>query len=394
MLATENWYSQSMTYSIRSFWYLLFATAAYGCGLMAQSVDTTSFDNELQFFGDFRFRFEEDWNSRQADGTYRADRFRMRYRFRYGLKKRLDQNFVVGARLRTGNLNDQQGPHISLGGSGGEFSTLSIGLEKAFLKFEKDHIWAWIGKNEYPFWKGHELLWNDNVFPDGLAVGGDWAIGKNASITPTSGYFVLRPGNDPLTSTGYLFSTQAQLNFKISDEASLSMNLGALHFNDIPNVPDGMHDMLLDYNILIGSIQYRFGALVVGADYYHNTVNYLDHEEINHDLAEEDTGYVGYLNYGKSDEKGDCLFGLYLAYIGKYSIVDYLSQNDWARWDYSGKGATGSRLSNFKGYEFRFAYQLTDSINAIARLFQVSELVTNNTPETGQRFRIDINAKF
>ncbi len=40
----------------------------------------------LDFYGDFRFRFEEDWDSARSSGALRSDRARARIRARIGLK--------------------------------------------------------------------------------------------------------------------------------------------------------------------------------------------------------------------------------------------------------------------------------------------------------------------
>ncbi len=44
---------------------------------------------KLTFTGDFRFRIEQDWNSKKSDGTYRENRSRLRYRFRFGANYQL-----------------------------------------------------------------------------------------------------------------------------------------------------------------------------------------------------------------------------------------------------------------------------------------------------------------
>jgi len=66
-----------------------------------------SLASSLNFESDFRFRIEQDWNARKSDGSYRDDRSRLRYRFRFGFKysKATMGSFV--ARVRTGLPNKQ-----------------------------------------------------------------------------------------------------------------------------------------------------------------------------------------------------------------------------------------------------------------------------------------------
>ncbi|MEM8909745.1 MAG: putative porin, partial [Bacteroidota bacterium] len=153
-------------------WILLLILS--GIGLNELNAQNDTIPKQLEFNGDFRFRVEHDWNSRKPDGTFRLDRSRLRYRFRFGVNFRLNQKYAFGGRLRTGNINDQQGPHVTIGGNSGEFGLTQIGLEKLYFKFKAQWIDGWLGKNDAPFEKQNELFWNDNVFPEGVAINLNW----------------------------------------------------------------------------------------------------------------------------------------------------------------------------------------------------------------------------
>ncbi len=68
----------------------------------------------LDIFGDFRFRFEQDWDSKDTSGVKRDDRARARIRARIGLKIIPNDFFEFYARLRSGDKNSQQSPHITV----------------------------------------------------------------------------------------------------------------------------------------------------------------------------------------------------------------------------------------------------------------------------------------
>ena len=87
----------------------------------------------LQFSSDFRFRTEQDWNSKKADGSLREDRTRFRYRARACAKYNF-KNYEVAFGLRTGAPNKQQDPQLTLGDGYKEFGTLPIGIDKAYFK--------------------------------------------------------------------------------------------------------------------------------------------------------------------------------------------------------------------------------------------------------------------
>tara|TARA_R110002049_G_scaffold232088_8_gene404661 strand:+ start:16202 stop:16633 length:432 start_codon:yes stop_codon:yes gene_type:complete len=129
---------------------------------------TTFEESKLSFYGDFRFRIEQDWNSKKSDGTYRDDRSRLRYRGRLGLNYFVNQNTSMGVRIRTGDPKKQQDAQLTLGDANKEFGTLPIGFEKIFFQTNYKGFFTWIGKNTFPFNKNNELFWSDNVYPEGV----------------------------------------------------------------------------------------------------------------------------------------------------------------------------------------------------------------------------------
>ena len=133
--------------------------------LFAQKDSTKS---KLTFTGDFRFRIEQDWNSRKSDGNYRDDRTRLRYRFRFGMNYQYNKWASFGMRIRTGFREEQQDPQITLGEGFGEFGTVPLGFEKLFFKVDYKWLSAWVGKYTFPFEHQNELFWSENVYPEGV----------------------------------------------------------------------------------------------------------------------------------------------------------------------------------------------------------------------------------
>ena len=135
-------------------------------------VQTDNIKTKLSFSSDFRFRVEQDWNSRKSDGMYRADRTRLRYRARFGVNYKYNKRVSFGTRLRTGDPKKQQDPQLTLGDGFKEFGTLTIAFEKVYANFNKEWFSAWIGKSTFPFEKQNELFWSDNIFPEGVSLSG------------------------------------------------------------------------------------------------------------------------------------------------------------------------------------------------------------------------------
>lgn len=111
-------------------------------------------------------------------------------------------------------------------------------------------------------------------------------------------------------------------------------------------------------------------------------------------FANQKTGFVAGVNYGDLKTRKNWQFKLTYANLERYAILDYMAQNDWARWDYSGNNSPDGRLSNFRGIEFVTAYAISEKVNLVMKYYQVEQLVPMGAAkENGQRIRFDINAK-
>jgi len=64
--------------------FLTFFFLFLGTSLLFSQSDSTLI-KKLTFTGDFRFRIEQDWNSRKSDATYGDIRSRLGNRFRFGM---------------------------------------------------------------------------------------------------------------------------------------------------------------------------------------------------------------------------------------------------------------------------------------------------------------------
>lgn len=349
--------------------------------------------DKLNFTGDFRFRVEHDWDSRKPDGTYRDDRSRLRYRLRFGFTYQATKHYSFGARIRTGRLDDQQGPHTTLGS---EFSTLQLGFEKLYFQAQKGIIKGWAGKNTFPFYKTNELFWNDNVFPDGIAVMCNIPVSSVADkLQLNAGHFVVSSNGKGFDEDSYFQGIQ--LVSKHFDER-LTLFPSFYYFNQLADIPDGQGSFTMDYAIMHLGLNFQVASkphVSIGFDYYQNFEKLSEHDEITSDMSNQHRAEVVNIKIGKLNAKGQWSTSIYLAHIEKYAIVDYFAQNDWARWDYSSTGAAGSRLSNFQGIEVRTGYALADNTNLILRIYSVEQLVTESPEkENGNRVRIDLNVKF
>lgn len=349
---------------------------------------------KLKFYGDFRLRSESDWDSMQSDGTLRADRDRLRVRLRVGFTYAYDAHINFGARIRSGNPQDQQSPHQSLGD---EFESKPFNIDKAFLQGTWGKGWVWAGKNSFPFWTQNELFWDDDVNPEGIAGGFSFPLGKSRQrLKPTLGYFIMDTSS-PSTSNRYSEKSHMaalQVAWEMTFQpVDLTAAAGLYSFDDDPATTDtALAD--LDYDIYVGGIKAAFKKgpkpWSAGVDFMKNAKDYPS-TLFN---ADQKTGYVLSLNLGALKQKKDWLVGYYYAHIEKFAVVARLATDDWLRW---GSG-TDTRSSNYEGHELRLGYAFGPSWNVMLRVFKVEGIELESAAavakEDGMRARLDLNIAF
>lgn len=350
-------------------------------------IKETSKEKKLNLYGDIRFRIEFDQNSEKTDGTKRDDRDRLRYRLRFGFKYDFNKNIEFGARIRSGNPMNQQSPHVTLGK---EFHSDAFSIDKAYIKVKSNYgLWAWAGKNEMPFWKQNELLWSDDVNPEGIALGGKIKLGEKSNLTPVAGVFIAGHSGKNFSDDSSLSLLQLKLNSSIGEDG-LTLSSGIIKGKDLPNTPDGTHTFVMDYSIWASGLQYNFkkSELKLGLDYFNNLEDYDNDDDIPDVFKDQKTGFVGSILYGGVK---NWQFGYYYASIEKFAVVDYLAQDNWVRWGNSDY----TRSSNFKGHELRVKYNIAKNCNTVLRGYFVKGIETTGVNlETGTRVRLDFNIKF
>nr|WP_262911748.1 putative porin [Joostella atrarenae] len=130
-------------------------------------------------------------------------------------------------------------------------------------------------------------------------------------------------------------------------------------------------------------------------DFYQNLNNLSVNNFVSQVFRNQKKGIVTATGMGKLNKKGDWKTLVTYTYLERFAAVDFLAQNDWARWDYSSQGSPDGRLTNFKGLELMVGYALRENMNLTMRFFTVNQLVsTGLKTETGNRIRLDFNIGF
>jgi Putative porin len=122
------------------------------------------------FAGDFRLRDEPYFGGPVNDSQ---DRNRERYRARFYINARLNQDISGGLGLSTGDLNDP----ITSNQTANQFYTRKpFALDRAWINYNPHQAKALTligGKFAYP-WYRTQLTWDDDIFPEGVAEKLEW----------------------------------------------------------------------------------------------------------------------------------------------------------------------------------------------------------------------------
>ncbi len=371
-----------------------FALAFFVAGAVSPARADYTLDDEGKWkaYGDFRLRFEDDWDSVRANGNERSNRARTRIRARLGFKWNPIPEIQVGGRLRSGSIDSQQSPHITIYDfSNNKRGDKHILPDKWFVKGTYDPAWAWAGRNGFPFWKQNELFWNDDVTPLGGAAGASFSpdIGK---VSINAGFFALADGgvnfNGKTLAAGQVVYSTEIGGFTLTGAAGVFAFDGEDGAEFLRN-GNGARD----YTIWVGNLQLKtkLGGVPVklGVDGMHNSENYSAADPVAFTAANRDetSGFVANVTVGQLKKGGDWLAAYYYAYIETLSVNASYAQDDWIRFG----NANQTDSSDFKGHEFRLAYAIASNANLVARLYLVDAITS---VQDGKRFRIDFNIKF
>lgn len=346
---------------------------------------------------DFRFRIEHDWNSRKSNGSFRDDRTRLRYRLRAGVEYNYNSNIKFGARIRTGDPRKQQDPQLTLGDGFKEFGILPIGFEKVYFLAKKRGLTIWGGKNTFPFEKKNELFWSDNVYPEGLFLAKEVNFESKilSKVKFSGGHFIIKTRKKTFDYDSYFQGWQISSKL-FKNKIHLFPSFYILR--NIQNIPDDGETFLFNYSIFHLGTQFRLKnnpSIKLELDFYKNLEDYSNNDSIPSNLKEQKSGIVVGLGFGNLEKKDDFVFKATFSYLQRYAAVDFLAQNDWARWDYSSFGSPDGRLTNFKGIELVGGYMIDKNITLTMKYYLVEQLISYGiAKETGNRIRLDLDIKF
>ncbi len=346
---------------------------------------------------DFRLRGEANFNLDDKDGRERA-----RIRARLGVNHDLTDELVLGARIVTGDRDDPNSSHITIGDG---FDGLEFTLDRAFLKYSPD--WAegtWVtgGKFSHGFQSTPiygELVWDGDVQPEGVAIGhGFGEVGPIDALDCRAGFYTtLENGGG---SDGYLAVAEVRAKGKVGDELGSTIATAYYNYNDPTpgsssslvgdNAGNAVIDLdgdtipdrfVSDFGIWHSLVSVEVGGLdtpvKVSGEYVKNTRAEID----------GDQGWAFGAGAGSKKEAGDWWVYYQWQVIEQDAVFSPFAQDDFL--------FQTNHRSHVAGVNYQFTSKVGVHLWALvsARDDTTPGVATADSEKNQWRVRLDLNAK-
>ena len=382
--------------------------------------------SSLKFNGDFRGRMEGFYASHPGW----TDRTRYRYRLRFGITATLLDDFEVGMRLGSGELNtasaaegiDPISNNQTLMGNG---SKKGIFIDMAYAKWSPLHDKTWtgsltIGKMENPF-VFSDMVFDKDYTPEGAAWQMSYAINDQQALKFNSAFFVL---NELAASSydPYMVGAQLRWDSTWNKRWSSSFGVAALDIaNDqfltsgaVPNKNRGNSRTAAGapaqgFNPLIadGALTYTResfpmypGAfpITLAGEYINNPAAHSDYFNVP-GAGAQNSAYNAGITFGKSGKKGAWDISYKYKYLEGNAWYEEMVDSDYGAYYQAaplGGGAGYGSGTNIKGHVIKASYSPYDSLTLSVTAF-VSQLIKTSPTGSGSdmtRLQVDASWKF
>jgi hypothetical protein len=212
--------------------------------------------SRLEWSGDFRARLENFWYDEDGFGLENQDRSRGRYRFRLGAKAKVNEIVTVGFRIASGS-DDQRSTNKSFG-SGVDFDTDDLRLDKAFAEFtmpgrylpEGMKIKSTVGKVSNPFrWKNGKdfMIWDSDITPEGIGVQISGKPGEDLALFANTGYYIVDENSS--SKDPHVLGIQGGATYYVNEDIEVG---GRASFYDWRSLDDAFLTRANEWGSLVG----------------------------------------------------------------------------------------------------------------------------------------------
>jgi hypothetical protein len=365
--------------------------------------------------GDFRGRYEGFY----ADHPNFVERNRFRYRARLGFTALLKDNFEVGMRLGSGDVDsgvttglDPISNNQSLQNNA---SKKGIFLDLAYGKWTAVNNADWaltttIGKMENPF-VFSDMVFDGDYTPEGAAMQAGYNLSDKHALKMNAGIFVLDEIGGT-TQDPFMMGAQGRFESVWSHKFTTSLGASYLTIQNperltstaVPNINAGNSRTagfapLYDFTPFVADASATFtldsfpmykGAfpIKVGADYMQNN---------GAPTAADNDAWSAGITLGKAGKRGTWELAYTYKWLGANAWWEELTDSDFGAYYASAplNGAAGGVAgyyagTNVKGHIFKLAYSPTDALTLSAKLF-LTDLI--NADATALTAPVPVNSQ-
>jgi len=385
-----------------------------------------------KYGGDLRLRYEAfdfyDKNNDAGSTGTALDRTRNRFRMRlrWGFEKDYGDDWKVGFRLVTGNINDQTSTNQTLGNPG-YFTYKNILIDRAYALYSPvclvdqgvlQGLKIGAGKFENPFSRySTGIVWDADVTPEGAYEQVNFKLMENektkVTAQATAGQFLVNE-NAGFESDAQIFGYQGVLNFSTSSfntkepvefAAAAAFYDYTNWFQTVTSNTAGVSYLRTntliadDFRVIDIYSEVRFYVdktpVTLWYDYAKNLANVGTENfagSLGNDIHDMDDAWGLGVKAGKMKKKGDWEVVYNYYEVGANAVVAAFNDSDLG-----GPGQIG--FTNRRGHRFGFSYQLTDNIStqwsmSLTHALNPSLSVASSANEDVLRSQVDLNYKF
>ncbi len=195
----------------------------------------------IKLKGDLRLRYRADLFDQNNGPLFRADtntlsfgnstvdRYYAQVRARLGLTAKVNDKLEAGITLATGNTTNPVSTNSTLGDTLNKKNFL---LDQAYLKWSPlPGLTVSGGRFENP-WFGTDLVWDQDINFDGLAMSWKPELGGGTSLFFTAGAFPIEE-MEMKSHDKWLFGGQVGVNYKYQDKLTATLAAAYYHFDNI-----------------------------------------------------------------------------------------------------------------------------------------------------------------
>jgi len=343
--------------------------------------------SKTKLYGDFRLRYQ--YVDVQDQRSQSQGRFRVRLNLDIEVAEKV--KFIFG--IASGG-NDPRSANQSFGG---DWDKKQININYAYVNYSP---FKWLnlegGKMANPIYTVSQLLWDEDINPEGVAAQIDYPINPCLSLLLNAGAFVLQDNKNNTPTDPWMWVIQPGFAWKSERGLQAKFAAGYTSFENFQDNPQQKYSSGTNTYITEGSTKlykYKYNlATMTGEMGLKNPIpgfapiryaGLFGEYTNNISTSNGKSGYLTGLTFGdeKVVEKGQWFFRGDWRRLEKNAVPDILPDSDFYF------GDTG-----VSGYVLQFRYGLWKNINLQTKYFRAEQISGPGKPEN--LIQTDLNFKF